>query len=306
MSVHRLLALPAAIGLASATAAAEVAFNLSEVANGIYLHQGVTVPFDHPQADDVANIGFVVGQECVAVIDTGGSLEVGRALRQAIRRTTDTPICFVINTHVHPDHVLGNAAFRDDGPAFVGHANLPRAFSHNEAFFLENYGEAIEHRAASEVLIPPDSLVVDSLDLDLGKRTLRLIALRKGHTDQDLAVHDVKTGTLWLGSLFVERVPAIDGSVIGWLESTARLKTIAAVRVIPGNGPAPAPWPEAAEAQERYLEGLVLGVREILARDGFLEEALANVGQAERQRWRLFDQHHGSNVTRVYTELEWE
>ena len=307
-SVTRLLLglIPALIWPAIAEPQAGTDFNLSEIADGIYLHQGVTVPFEHPQHDDVANLGFVVGDDCVAVIDTGGSLSIGRALRDAVRHTTDKPVCYVINTHVHPDHTLGNAAFQDDEPVFVGHARLPGAFEHNRQFFSENFAAELEHRDPADTVIPPDRLVADTLTLDLGGRELRIDALDVGHTDQDLAIFDSRTATLWLGSLFNERVPAIDGDAIGWVESMETLRSIPAKLVVPGNGPAPALWPQSVDAQQRYLKAVIEGVRDVLARDGFLEEALASVAQTERGKWLLFDQHHGANVTRVYTDLEWE
>src|SRR5271168_1208632 len=96
------------------------AFAVNELASGVYVHRGAQLPLDAPGHDDIANIGFVVGSRCVAVIDTGGSVRVGRGLRAAIRRRTSLPICYVINTHVHVDHVLGNFAFVSDRPSFVG------------------------------------------------------------------------------------------------------------------------------------------------------------------------------------------
>ena len=81
-----------------------------QVTSGVYVRPGRhAVVFE---GDQITNIGFVVGDRCVAVVDTGGSLAEGRAFDCAIREVTDRPVCYVINTHVHPDHLLGNLAFR--------------------------------------------------------------------------------------------------------------------------------------------------------------------------------------------------
>ena len=102
-------------------------FALENPAPGVYVHYGQQAEMTRANFGDVANLGFIVGARCVAVIDTGGTFAVGRALRQAIRRVATVPVCYVINTHVHPDHVFGNAAFADDHPEFIGHARLADA-----------------------------------------------------------------------------------------------------------------------------------------------------------------------------------
>ncbi len=94
-------------------------FNFTEVAQGIYVHQGKIHGNEHPQRDDIANIGAIVGDDCIAIIDTGGSPAVGARLKQAIRAISDRDICYVINTHIHFDHLLGNAAFADGTVRFV-------------------------------------------------------------------------------------------------------------------------------------------------------------------------------------------
>ena len=85
-------------------------FNITQVAQGNYLHKGVHVSIDDINHDDIANIGFIVGDKCIAVIDTGGSVDIGLQLFEKIKSISDKPICYVINTHVHFDHMLGNKA----------------------------------------------------------------------------------------------------------------------------------------------------------------------------------------------------
>src|SRR3954454_20321886 len=85
----------------------------TEVAPGLFVLPGVDEDASAANLDAIANTGFVLGREAVAVLDPGGSLAHGRLLRQAVAAATPLPIRHVILTHVHPDHVMGAAAFAD-------------------------------------------------------------------------------------------------------------------------------------------------------------------------------------------------
>src|SRR5262249_22522161 len=145
----------------------------------------------------IANIGFVVGKEAVAVIDPGGSLADGRRLRAAIRTTTSLPIRYVVLSHVHPDHIFGAGAFVDDRPQFVGHMLLPNALAQRGEYYRAGL-ERILGAGRAGPLVEPTQLIKDHGQIDLGGRILDITAHGKAHTDCDLSLLDGQTGTLLL------------------------------------------------------------------------------------------------------------
>jgi quinoprotein relay system zinc metallohydrolase 2 len=295
-------------GLLSETCAAD-GFNLAQLAPGVFLHQGQQVALDAPGHDDIANIGFIVGSRCVAIIDTGGSVKIGRLLRAAVKQHTSLPICYVINTHVHVDHVLGNLAFRADHPSYVGHTALAAAMANSRQFFVTQYGADLDSPPAIDQIIAPDRLVQPAQEtvLDLGNRRLHLRAWPKAHTDCDLSVYDEPTRTLWSGDLlFRERVPALDGSVRGWLAAIDQLAVMRVARTVPGHGPVAQDLAQALAAERRYLQALVDGVSAELAQGAAVQDAIEHVALAEQPHWLLWSTAHAHNVIRVYEELQWE
>jgi quinoprotein relay system zinc metallohydrolase 2 len=294
-------------GAPFAQANAADTFALSEVAAGVFVHEGKPLALDAPGHDDIANIGFIVGTKCVAVIDTGGSVRIGRALRDAIHRRTTVPICHVINTHAHVDHVLGNSAFRKGDTQFIGHATLAEALGRNRDLFVRDYAADLDPPASGAQIVGPDRVVERELQLDLGGRTITLQAWPKSHTDCDLSVFDSLTGTLWTGDLlFRKRLPALDGSIVGWLSVIDQLGRMNVAHVVPGHGPVTNDLAAGLVSERDYLQALADGVRDTLRRGGPVEDAIRDSAREQRSHWLLWDETHPRNVVRAYQELEWE
>ena len=292
------------------------AFRIDQIKPGVYVHLGALEDWGPANGGDVANLGFVVGSRCVAVIDTGGTPAVGAALRAAVERSTPLPICYVILTHAHPDHLLGSVAFvaalrnapaPAPAPVFVASARYARTLAAREPFYLNalkrDFGIAL---TPSDIVYP--TLKVDkTLALDLGDRTLTLTAWPTAHTDNDLTVYDARTRTLFASDLlFVSHLPALDGSLRGWLGVMAELRRLDVASVVPGHGAVSADWPAALDAQAAYLNGLLRDTRAAVRAPLTIQQAIERIKVAGPPDWLLTDRFHRRNVTAAYVELEWE
>ncbi len=280
---------------------------VTEVAPGVFVHQGAHEEFGDGYHGDIANIGFVVGSDAIAVIDSGGSYRVGQALREAIRARSPLPIRYVINTHVHSDHIFGNAAFEQDGAQFIGHQKLAGAMRTRADRYVSNLKKMLGDGADGSRIVFPTREVAQTFTLELGGRKLLLRAWEPAHTDHDLTVFDDKTATLWTGDLlFVERAPSIEGDAKGWLSVIDTLRAMPAALTIPGHGPVVADKERCFERQRRYLQVLIDDLRHGIAAGLPMEQVIRDAAASERAHWVLFDSVNLRNAELLYTQLEWE
>jgi quinoprotein relay system zinc metallohydrolase 2 len=282
-------------------------FAFQDVGNGIYVHHGEHLDIDTGYQGDICNISFVVGSLGVAVIDTGGSLKVGKKLRVAIKKITDKPILYVINTHVHPDHIFGNAAFLEDKPQFVGHVKLGDAMQLREEAYGKLNNKYLGEDAKGSIIVKPTLPVKETTELDLGDRTLKVTPYPNAHTNTDISVVDSITSTLFTGDLlFIERTPVIEGDIKGLISAIDMLKTYPVKQVVPGHGPVTKDWVQALTNEQRYLNTVLADIRANIKAGKSMNDAMNSVAANEKDKWLLFDIANRRNVNTIYPALEWE
>ncbi len=283
------------------------ALNVESLGEQVYVHYGVHEDISEGYHGDICNISFVVGSKGVAVIDTGGSLKIGQALLESIRKITPLPILYVINTHVHPDHIYGNAAFSRENPQFVGHFKLADAMERRRENYTRINNTYLGDAAQGSELIKPTMTVQTLLDLDLGDRKLTLTAYPTSHTNTDITVWDSKSKTLWSGDLlFIERTPSIDGDIKGWIATIDHLKLTDTAQIIAGHGASAKDWKSALNNEQRYLNVLLNDVRASIKKGIVMEATMNTAAASEKDKWVLFDIINRRNVNNIYPALEWE
>jgi len=205
---------------------------LEELADGVFRYV-IAGPIE-------VNAGIIVGDDAVAVIDTGTTEADARALLQATVAVTGLPVRYVINTHHHGDHSFGNWWFR---PAvMIGHTRCrvrllgDEGESHRQ--LLADYLPMAREQVLAAPLTPPGLTFDGHLDLHLGAVSLRLAYLGRAHTDNDIAIGIEGANVAFAGDLIEESGPPVvgEGYPATWGATLRKLGAAMVDRFVPGHG----------------------------------------------------------------------
>jgi len=188
------------------------------------------------------NITVQVGNDGVLVVDTGTAASAPKAL-EAIRKLSNKPITWIINTHVHPDHTGGNEIFAKAGSG--GPGGRPRIVAH------ENVLNRMSAPAAKipEVAWPNDEYATPFKDFGFNGEAVIVYHMPSAHTDGDSVVLFRRSDVVSTGDIFTPgEYPVIDlergGGVQGEIDALNRILEITVplkyqeggTYVIPGHG----------------------------------------------------------------------
>jgi cyclase len=208
---------------------------LVEVAPGVYAWT------QYPGGAGISNAGLIVGDEWALVIDSMMTPSMVRPFLSAVRRVTDLPIRFLVNTHHHRDHVFGNQFIGAEH--IIGHPDCRREILESAQEWLDDCIRTRPQYAEDWpqiIFTPPDITFVDSLRLYVGPTVVDLLHLGGvAHTTNDVVAYLPQHGTLFAGDLafFYVTPLAATGHVTGWIRVLDRIKRMDAETIVPGHGP---------------------------------------------------------------------
>lgn len=255
------------------------------------------------------NLAFAVGDQSVAVIDTGYTETMAKEMLDYIRAITPLPIKYAINTNSQPHRYLGNEVFRHSGARIIAHRAEAARMARLGSDQAQAAVAALQLPAGSvQAPAPPDQIIDGDLTLDIGKLELRIVHLGATHTPAQLVVHIPADKVVYAGDvLFSGRLLAIlpDGKVKSWLQAYDRLTAFGDVTFIPGHGQ-PANLKAFDFATRDYLKLLYDHMGKKIDAGADIQEAINSLDQSQFKNLADFDSLAGRNASWTYLERESE
>jgi len=237
-----------------------------------------------------ANAAFITTKEGVIVIDTRGSKQEAAQVLKAIRKMTNQPVVYVVNSHFHKENISGNGVFKS--------ARTIIAQKRAQAMTV------LEAEREKRKVTPANLSFKKKLELKLGKYHLKLIHPGPAHTDGDLYVYIPKWRIIITGGLVSNRIiPFLgDSNIESWINALVEMDDLDAEVIVPGHGPVGGK--PIVTQMKHYLMELKRFVNDALddrinlpGTITLLKEKL----KAKYSKWKHFDRID-ENIVRAYVE----
>ena len=253
------------------------------------------------------NMGFVVGKDAVAVIETGYYEPMSREMLAHIAKITKAPVKYVINTNSQPDRFLGNETFRRQGATIIASAAEAKRMAERGGMFAQANEPLLGLKPGSlEIPNPPDRILEGGAELDLGGLKIKLLQFGAAHTPGPLVVHVPKDRVVYAGDiLYSGRLPAVidGGNVNSWIKTFDALKQFGDVTFVPGHGK-PAKLSAFEFSTREYLVLLHNHMTKAVEQGKDPVGAMSSLDQSRFSKLENYQELAGRNANFAYLEAE--
>ena len=280
-------------------------YNLTpvKVSEDVHCFFGALENITKENGGNMVNTCFVQTKQGFVVIDSGPTYAYAKQAYTQMQKIEKLPVKYVINTHDHDDHWLGNSFYKSKGALLIG----PRTYEQNVVVGMET---RMQRTLGSELygktkIVNLDTIVDNNLTLKLGDKVFEIKQLvKKAHTQGDLTVYLPNEMVLFAGdTVFNGRVTSLrDGSLIGSIKILEEIEALRPKVIIGGHGYRTDV--NATKVLKRYLLEMKEEVQKALDDDVSMEEITKKVTMPKYKDMKLYDILHSRNVFEAYRELE--
>ena len=274
-----------------------------KLAEGVYCFFGKLENITKENGGNMVNTCFVQTKGGFVVIDSGPTYDYASQAYTQMQKIAKLPIRYVINTHDHDDHWLGNSFYKEKGALLIG----PRTYEQNIFKGMETRMQKVLGKSlfGKTTIVKIDTIVDNNLSLSVGDKRFEIKQFEPvAHTKGDLIVYMPEYKLVFAGDLvFNDRLTSLrDGSLLGSLKVLDAIDTLDASIIVGGHGYATDA--NATKHLKEYLLTMKKEVQNALDNDISMEAVTKKVLMPQYKEMKLYDILHSRNVFDAYQELE--
>lgn len=304
----RLPTLAAGLFLSFSAQSAELTLNPVIVARDVYAVIGDLSNQTYENEGLNNNLGFIVTSEGVLVINSGPSVRVARALREAIRKITPQPVKWVVNVNSQNHNWLGNGYFKSLGATIVAHKEADRIMHEDCEAQRASSERLLKEKAEGTKCTYPSELLDDKLEIKLGKTVIQLLHFGQAHTPGDIVVWLPQQKVVFTGDIvYTERMLVVlpISNSGNWVHAFDKLAQLDPNIIIPGHGH-PTNLMRARKETRDYLVYLRKEINKSLNTGEMQYEAEDRIDQSGFKYLANFELLARRNAGQIYLEMEKE
>lgn len=274
-----------------------------KLTSDVYCFFGKPENISKENGGNMVNTCFVQTKEGFVVIDSGPTYGYASQAYEQMQKIASLPVKYVVITHDHDDHWLGNSFYKEKGALLIGPETYEQNIHPGMVTRMEkSVGKEIY---AGTKVVKLDAVVQDSLDLTVGDTVFHIKQLvKQAHTKGDLVVYLPQKKVLFAGDLvFNDRISSLrDGSIIGSLKALELIDSLHPKIIVGGHGYRTDS--NATSVFKAYLTTMKKQIQEAMDNDIPIDEISNKVQMPEYKKMKLYDVLHRRNVFDAYRELE--
>jgi len=289
--------------LAISSFAMDYNLKATKIATNVFMFNGVNEVVTAQNGGNIANTFWVKTKNHFVVIDSGASYQYAKQAHDAMKKIANLPIKFVVNTHMHDDHWMGNNYYKELNIPIYATALQQKTFKIGGKTRIMNKLKSNDLKGTKIVTI--DKLVNKNFSVTVdGDKFEFILFPYPAHTKEDFIVNYNNGEVLFSGDLlFSQRITSIrDGSIEG------SLKTLKFMRELNpkvwANGHGKFTDKTALIHMENYLGDLKKAAMDAIEEDLGLDEFVKNADFSKYKDMKLFKQLNSANLDNAFREYE--